>query len=183
MQMGISTLTKYLQYFIKDCLNMPDSLKASQATSLALLPLLILSPIAALAVGPMMKKGERKSIVYVSGCLMISAAMMGLFSFESYYISFVFTSVFGLGYGPYLSVEYAIIFESLPDIRNSARDMALWHTAMILPDFFTVIAGGIRDFLQGIHTYKCLGYKGVFLLVIVYLVLGTVLTSRLKGIR
>ena len=40
--------------------------------------------------------------------------------------------VFGLGYGAYISVDWALATDVLPSMDDYARDMGVWHVALTL---------------------------------------------------
>jgi Na+/melibiose symporter-like transporter len=124
-QLGINTCQQFIQYWIADCVSI--TMSPTTAVSIAFIPLLVISPIAALFI----PKHKRKIVVYVSSVLMIITCIMMMFV-TSFPLALVVASVFGLGYGPYLSCEFAMLLEVLPNIHESAKDISLWHSAMYL---------------------------------------------------
>jgi predicted MFS family arabinose efflux permease len=81
-----------------------DGITAQQAVSQALIPLLVISPISAYFTPDI----SRKIVVYVSAGLMILSCVVIIFS-NQYFMSFIISGVFGLGFGPFLSVEFAML--------------------------------------------------------------------------
>ncbi|KAJ3032789.1 hypothetical protein HK097_005072 [Rhizophlyctis rosea] len=96
-----------------------------------------------------------------------------LLMFVKSFPSAIFCSaLFGLGYGPFISVEFAMLMDVLPRGEDAARDMSLWHAALVLPQIVaTPVAGAVRDFVQpfsGVVGVECLGYKVIFGVCVVY---------------
>ena len=98
---------------------------------------------------------------------------------------------FGLGYGAFLAVDYALVLDVLPSAADSAKDLAVWHASLVLPQLMaTPIAGGLLDhFQRGAAAAPAgsfaahLGYSVVFWLATAYFVLATGLVRRIKKVR
>ncbi len=87
-----------------------------------------------------------------------------------------------------MTVEFAMLMDVLPNPRDAARDMSLWHTALILPQIVsTPLAGWMLDLFQGIgnrdHLIHCLGYKVTNIFTIGYLLAGALLTKKIQGLN
>ena len=78
-----------------------------------------------------------------------------------------------------------MLLEVLPNIHESAKDISLWHSAIVLPQIIaTPVAGAIRDGLEIVgnsNGIPCLGYKIVFAICILYFLLGMEMTRRISG--
>jgi len=77
--------------------------------------------------------------------------------------------------------------DCLPSPATAAKDISLWHSALILPQLFaTQLAGLVRDSFQNIgdadHIH-CLGYKIIFLICIIYFSCGAFVTRMIKSIN
>ena len=75
----------------------------------------------------------------------------------------------------------------LPHKSTSAKDLSIWHSALVLPQIFaTPLAGGLRDYFQEIGTRNgmpALGYQVIFTICLIYFVLGLFVTKKIKGIH
>ena len=95
--------------------------------------------------------------------------------------------LFGIGYGAYQSVDWAMASDVLPSEFDYAKDMGVWHIAWTLPQVIaTPIAGLLLDNFQVIgrqHGQPTLGYTVIFFLAAFYLVFGTVLVRRVRKVR
>eukprot|EP00304_Pavlova_gyrans_P011798 CAMPEP_0206039370 /NCGR_PEP_ID=MMETSP1466-20131121/4713_1 /ASSEMBLY_ACC=CAM_ASM_001126 /TAXON_ID=44452 /ORGANISM="Pavlova gyrans, Strain CCMP608" /LENGTH=80 /DNA_ID=CAMNT_0053414005 /DNA_START=29 /DNA_END=268 /DNA_ORIENTATION=- len=54
----------------------------------------------------------------------------------------VLLAVFGLGFGCYLAVDFAMVLDVLPDASDAAKDMAVWSIALTLPQMLATPVGG-----------------------------------------
>ena len=89
---------------------------------------------------------------------------------------------YGVGYGLYFAVDWALACDTLPDPKKSAKDMGLFHIALTLPQAVIPFFGGpLIDALNGPHGNG--GYRIVFSSAVVFLFLGTVLVSRIKVVK
>jgi MFS family permease len=95
--------------------------------------------------------------------------------------------VFGLGYGAYQAVDWALASDVLPNADDYAKDMGVWHVSFTLPQVLAVPIGGVLlDSFQRIGRdigQPNLGYTVLFALAFVYFILGTVLVRQVKGVR
>ncbi|KAI8813226.1 major facilitator superfamily domain-containing protein [Cladochytrium replicatum] len=185
-QLGVFTVQQFLQYWVADCVD--TKLPSTQAVSLALLPLLIVSPIGAAAVARGKFAQRRKPIIYASASAMALACvlMLGTTTFTG---ALAASTIFGIGYGPFLSVEFALLMDVLPDAQNAARDISLWHTALVLPQVLaTPVIGWARDFFQMLGDpahldIHCLGYKVVYSTCLGYFIAGAWVTFLIFGVE
>src|SRR3979411_825408 len=107
----------------------------------------------------------------------MAVAAIGLIVAQQYAIALVIGAVFGLGYGAYTSVDWALATDVLPNMDDAAKDMGLWHIALTLPQLLAVpLAGVLLDLGQQLGQAQGLpnlGYTFIFGTAIVYFVLGT----------
>lgn len=101
--------------------------------------------------------------------------------------AFFISGIFGIGYGPFLSVEFAIVLDILPSQADAARDISIWHQALVLPQLTaTPIAGIVRDYFEAVgRTFglSCFGYQVVFSITVVYLLMGVYVTWLIRKTR
>jgi MFS family permease len=178
-QLGIATIQSFLQYWIGDCIS--TTMDPTTAVSIVMIPNLVLSPLTALIT----PSKNRKVTVYYAALVMSTACIFMMFSTE-FPFALVVSALFGSGYGPFMTVEFAMLMDVLPSQHDVARDMSLWHTALVLPQILsTPISGWMLDIFQEIgkgHVW-CLGYKVINSFTIVYFIAGAILTKVIQGIQ
>ncbi len=192
--MGIFTVQEFIQYYLGDVIGSPYVLAgfgqvastAEEAVSFFLPALLLGAIITTLVAGVLSDKYGRKLMVYVSGGLMGFVCLVFVL-FHSFTLAVLMGVVFGLGYGAYESVDWALASDVLPSMDDYAKDMGVWHVAMVLPQVIaTPIAGFLLDNFQRVGTAQNipnLGYTVIFLVAVVYFIFGTVFVRQIKKAR
>jgi MFS family permease len=120
----------------------------------------------------------RKRVVIQAGVIMFAALAAFVFVSE-YRLIAPLAIVFGFGYGAYLSADWALVSDVLPDRDNPARDMGVWQMSVAAPQVFSGLIGGLIDW--GNILGDGLGYRIAFGLASVALLMGSLLVTRIKG--
>ena len=126
---------------------------------------------------------RRKIFVYGAGAAQSLVAVVFILFYPSAQPLVIGLAVaYGVGYGLYYAVDWALACDTLPDKSQSAKDMGLFHIALTFPQaiipFFT---GPLIDALNGPHGNG--GYRIVFSSAVIFMILGTVFVSRIKTVR
>ena len=199
VMLGTFTVQELLQYYMRDIiaggkevftylhsfLGQPviDAKGAAAVFSLMLLLGAVLSTFFA---GSLSDRYGRKLMVYLSGAMQGGATIILLF-IGQYQLALLLGLLFGIGYGAYQAVDWALVTDVLPHAEDNAKDMGVWHIAVTLPQVIaTPIAGLLLDKGQHFgqaHGAPNLGYTVVFVIAFVYFLLGTVLVRKIKGAR
>src|SRR5947209_12696168 len=126
---------------------------------------------------------RRKIFVYLAGGAQAFVAIVFIALYPTAIpLVFGLGVAYGIGYGLYFAVDWALACDTLPDPKASAKDMGLFHIALTLPQAVIPFFGGpLIDLLNGPHGNG--GYRIVFSSAVVFLFLGTVLVSRIKSVR
>jgi MFS family permease len=190
MMMGIWSVFYFLQYYFDDVLGGPhvktillnSSFSGEQFDGALFLPILLLTalPTSVLA-GYASDHWGRKGLVYLSGALMTIVCVIFII-FQSQYGALIAAAFFGIGYGAYSSVDWALTTDVLPPIDQAGKFMGIWSAMGILPQVIGITIGGI--ILQLLHTLPYhLGYTTLFVVTIIYFGLGTLVIRQVKGVR
>ena len=106
---------------------------------------------------------------------------------HSFTVAVLMGIVFGLGYGAYESVDWALASDVLPSLDDFAKDMGVWHIAFVLPQVIaTPLAGYLLDNFQRVGVARNipnLGYTVIFMMSVLFFLLGTVFVKQIKGVR
>ena len=180
---GISAVLYFLVNFFRDVVLPPHS-NASSFTSNWLLVVVATAVPFGFFGGQISDRIRRRKIfVYLAGAAQGFVALV-FFAFYPTAIALIFALgvAYGIGYGLYFAVDWALACDTLPDPKASAKDMGLFHIAYTLPQAILPFFGGaLIDALNGPHGNG--GYRVVFSSAVVFLFLGTVFVSRIKGVR
>jgi MFS family permease len=191
METGRFAVQPFLEYYLRDVIkvfvigglviaNAKGEPQAGLALTLLLIALSVTAAITAVVSGPRSDRVGKKPVIYFAGGGMALAAFGFAFA-RDYPLALVFGLLFGLGYGAYISVAWALATSVLPDPSKNARDMGVWHIALTFPQMFQGAFGAIRD--AGSVNGGTLGYMTLFGIAVVFFILGTVFVSRVRGVR
>jgi MFS family permease len=178
---GITAVAYYLNNFFRDVVGVADP--GTFTSEWFLVVLLVAIPFG-LAGGYFSDRmHKRKVFVFASGGFQAFVALIFIAFFpKSLPIVFALGAAYGVGYGLYYAVDWALACDTLPDRGSSAKDMGLFHIALTLPQFVVpFFAGPALDHFNAVSPN--LGYRVVFSSAIVLLAIGTVFVSRIRSVR
>lgn len=89
---------------------------------------------------------------------------------------------YGLGYGLYAAVDWALACDTIPDRTRSAKDMGLFHVGRTLPNSIVPAVEGALILFFNQHVANS-GYRVAFASVIVFFLLGTLFVTRIRSVR
>ncbi len=153
---------------------------AGLALTLLLVLLSVTAAVTAIFSGGLSDRIGKRPIVLIASLAMALAA--GGFAFSSNYpMALLFGLAFGLGYGAFVSVDWALGTSVLPHPEHNARDMGVWHIALVFPQLFQGLFGQVLD--SGNKASPNGGYPILFGIAVVFYVLGGVFISKVRGVR
>lgn len=184
MQQGVSTVTGFLEYWLHDMVYLPYCWTAATCVAIMLLPMLFAAACSSIVFGVISDKfHRRKPIVITAAAVMsLSIATMILVSGKSaFYIAIATAFCFGVGFGSFQSVDFALVMDVLPHDRDKAKDIAVWHQALILPNALATPVGGlIVDYFQQLDCKIGLGYIILFVVTAVYFCLSGIFVMKIR---
>jgi MFS family permease len=189
--LGIFSIIPFMELYFRDVVG---SKSAGAASSFWLLAVIGGAVIPSIVGGILSDRtGRRKLFVYLSSGLQAAVVSVLLFGLiRSLTVLYVLGILYGIGYGAYYAVDWALACDVLPDRERAAgRDMALWHVAFTLPQVVApAILAGFLHFLNepghrlaGVSTGHDLGFRFIFGSAALWFILGTVMVSRIRGVR
>ncbi|MBL8040375.1 MAG: MFS transporter [Chthonomonas sp.] len=179
----------FLQYYLTD---MIEVAKPEKIVGWVAAAVIVGSAVSAYFGGALSDQFGRKKIVYWANAFM--AAMCVLFAFcQTLPMVIVVATLFGIGFGAYISVDWALGTDVLPSDDDAGKDMAIWHVSMALPKAIAsfpaglvVGAFGYRISEQGgaeVRHYQDAGYMTLFFVAAALLALGAFFLRNVKGAR
>jgi MFS family permease len=189
--LGIFSILPFMELYFRDVVRSKDAGAASAFWLLAVIAGAIIPSI----VGGVLsdRTGRRKLFVYISSAMqavVVSVLLFGLV--RSLAVLYVLGILYGIGYGAYYAVDWALACDVLPNREEAAgRDMALWHVSFTLPQVLApAILAGFLHFLNqpghqllGVSSGNDLGFRFIFGSAALWFILGTVMVSRIRGVR
>ena len=178
VMMGIWSIFYFLQYYADDVLHVNGE---SFIGGLFLPVLLVASLPTSLIAGWASDHWGRKGLVYISGAMMTIVCLIFIF-FQVPSIALVGAAFFGIGYGAYSSVDWALTTDALPPTDEAGKFLGIWSAMGILPQVIGITIGAvILQALRGLPNN--FGYTVLFLVMIVYFGLGTLVIKQVRGVR
>jgi MFS family permease len=118
--------------------------------------------------------GRRKSFVTVSGIVTGLGALV-LAIVPTWPGALVGAVVFGIGYGVYLSVDFALCTQVLPNAEARAKDLGVINIAVALPQVFAPFVGSFLVAQLG-------GYVTLYAVSCAVCLLGSVLVRNIRSV-
>jgi MFS family permease len=189
--LGIFSILPFMELYFRDVVRAKDAGAASAFWLLAVIAGAIIPSM----IGGVLsdRTGRRKLFVYISSAmqaLVVSVLLFGLV--RSTTLLYILGILYGIGYGAYYAVDWALACDVLPNREEAAgRDMALWHVSFTLPQVLApAILAGFLHFLNepghqvlGVASGHDLGFRFIFGSAALWFILGTVMVSRIRGVR
>jgi MFS family permease len=190
IMMGIWGVLYFLQYFFDDVLGGPGvrtiifgtTFSGEQFSGTLFQPALLLAALpTALIAGWISDRKGRKGLVYLSGAVMSIACLIFIF-FPSQALALIAGIGFGIGFGAYSSVDWAMTCDVLPPTDEAGKFLGIWSAMGIIPQIIGITIGAILlQLLRGLPDH--LGYTTLFMVTILYFILGTLIIKKVKGVR
>ena len=186
--LGVWSIFTFLQYYFDDVLK----LKGESEVGTFFLPGVMLTAlVSTYFAGRLSDRYGRKRMVFLSGLLMFitSAGFVFIrpttnpvfFSISDVDVTLarLLPIMFGLGYGIYYSVDWALICDVLPNAQEYGRDVGMTELAGIAPQAIGVVFGGI--ILTTLRGSGDTGYAILFGLTAGYFLLSSLFVRKIKG--
>lgn len=195
MVMGLFTVQQFLQFYMDDVVKVFDLFgrftveNAIQATSVFLFLFLVGAAPSSITAGILSDRYGRKLMVYISSAFQAIVPIIFILFAPNFTITALLGLVFGIGYGAYQSVDWAMASEVLPSEDDFGKDMGVWHVAMTFPQVIAVpIAGVLLDYFNRVGAEPGgvgpnFGYTVIFAMATLYFILGTILVRRIRKVR
>ncbi len=189
VMVGFYAILPFIQYYLSDVIRVANP----SETSPKLLSLILVgATLSGYFGGFISDKIGRKRVVYLAN-VVIAVMTVALIFCTTLSQTLLVGVLFGLGYGAYISVDWALGTDVLPSEKDAAKDMAVWHISMTLPQsigapvagFILASFGQSISFVAGekITHYNMGGYAAVFTLSAVCFLLGALLLRNVKRVK
>jgi MFS family permease len=176
--MGFYTVFDFAQFFLKDFMGIE---RFKEATGILTAVVIVGAAPATLAAGWLSDRTGRRAMVSGAGVLMALTMLLFLLA-PSYTLLLGLSVVFGLGFGAFTSVDWALAIDVLPSKDAAGKDLGIWGIAATLPQVLAPAIGG--PLLDAFNLRQPrLGYIVLMAVGACYLVVGSLLVWRIRGVR
>lgn len=177
---GLYTTLPFLLLSFRDLFEIPNP-----ATFTPLFELVVtVSAIPfAIVCGYLSDRAGRKRFVYLAGVL--GAAVLLVFLLGHLLPAGLILALgvlFGIGYGAFTSVDWALGIDTLPDRNRPAKDLGLYHVADSLPRvLLPFFVGLLLDAVNRVSPTA--GYRTILVVAAAFYVASAVAVSRIRTVR
>ena len=180
VMLGLALFMTYIEYYFARVAHVTNFVQATAVIAILSLAGAVAST---LLVGMLSDRiGRRAPIVAVASAFMAAAALIFVVA-PGQIPLWPLGLLFGLGYGAYMSVDVALAVDTLPSRHAAGRDLGIWSMASTLPAVIAPVLGSAVIVLASDVGQTAIGYRGVFGLATVFLVLGAALVLKVRENR
>ncbi|MEZ0327384.1 MAG: MFS transporter, partial [Fimbriimonas sp.] len=189
VMLGFYSVLPFINYYLIDVIGITDP---DTKAPILMGVILLASSISGVYGGYVSDRIGRKKVVYLANGI-IAVMVLGFIFCRKFEEVLLVGTLFGIGFGAYTSVDWALGTDVLPTKTNAAKEMAIWHVAMTLPQSIaapiaTIIIESFGKTASKVEAeeivhYTTAGYGAVFLLAAACFALGAVLLKNVRGVK
>lgn len=189
VMLGFYAIVPFINYYLRDVINIADTNKYAP---ILMGIILLTSSFSGIYGGVLSDRIGRKKVVYIANCIIALMALAFIFCHTFVQVS-IAGCLFGLGFGAYTSVDWALGTDVLPTKTNAAKEMAVWHIAMTLPQSIAapvaailLATGGVTyQVVDGekLARYSHSGYANIFVLCAACFGLGAFFLRNVRKVN
>jgi MFS family permease len=182
VMLGLSLFMTFIEYYFANVAQ--SSNFVAQTAALAVLALAG-AAASALALGILSDRlrlalGRVPLVCIATGCMALAAS--GFLVLPPGTPLWPLGLLFGVGFGAYSSVDWALAVDVLPVARNAGKDMGIWSTASNFPTLLAPLVGAVVLHFSGLAGQTTLGYQLVFLLAALCMIAGAVFIFAVRNV-
>ncbi|MBS1716205.1 MAG: MFS transporter [Armatimonadetes bacterium] len=186
MMLGFYAIQPFILYYLKDLIGVKNPGKEA---GFMIAIILFGATVSGVLGGAISDRIGRKPIVYLSSGIIAAMSLAFIFCQTMTHV-LIAGIIFGLGYGAYISVDWALGTDVLPSEQDAGKDMAVWHVSMTFPQAIGGLVGGIilssgrsMGDVGEVVKYTRQEFGALFIFSAICFTLGAVLLRNVKGAR
>ncbi|WEV63943.1 MFS transporter [Bifidobacterium sp. ESL0732] len=160
-------LERYIHLSVKD---------AGTAMQIMSIITLVASILASMVSGPLSDFLRRRKVMVCAACVIIALGMLVAWIMPTTTGIYIYATFAGIGNGCYMSVDQALNVDVLPNPQEAGKDLGILNLAntigQTLAPAFTTLFIGIAG-----------GYRGVFPVAIVFMLVGTIFIMMIRKVK
>jgi len=170
---GLAMFMTFIEYYFARVQHIQNFV---QATALVAILALGGGVVSGIVFGVLSDRLSRRVPIVSISTFCMSLTSLAFVLFPSYLATWLWPLgvLFGLGYGAYTSVDWALSIDVLPSLKDAGKDLGLWNASAILPDVIAPLLGSLIINIAAGYGQTALGYRLVFTAATLFLVAAAV---------
>lgn len=174
--MGLTLFMTFIEYYFAQVAHETNFV---QSTAVVALLALVGAICSAFVLGILSDRVRRAPIVCASTLCMALASFTFVIAPGSFPL-WILGILFGVGYGAYTSVDWALAIDSLPSMGDVGKDFAIWGASSNLSSTLAPALGSLIIYEVSLYTATALGYRAIFAVATLFLIAGAVFVLKIK---
>jgi MFS family permease len=176
VMMGLTLFMTFIEYYFANVAHVTNFV---QATAVVALLALFGAICSAFLLGIYSDRVRRAPIVCASTLLMATASFAFVIAPGSFPL-WILGILFGVGYGAYTSVDWALAVDAMPQLSTVGKDFALWGSSTNLSSILAPALGSLIIYLVSFYAATALGYRLVFAVATLFLIYGAIFVLKIR---
>jgi MFS family permease len=176
VMMGLTLFMTFIEFYFVRVVHISDFVTATAIVALVALGVAV---VGAAALGAISDRTPRVPLACAATVLMGLAAALFLVP-GAVSLLWPLGAVFGLGYGAYMSVDWALAIDSLPSAGAAGRDLGVFSLAGTLPALMGPAVGGALVSVFGAVGRTDQGYQAIFVVAVLCFLGGAAGVLRVR---
>jgi MFS family permease len=173
LMLGLSLFITYIEYYFAQVQHIANFV---QVTGMVAILALGGAVVSGLASGILSDRFKRRVPVVCVATLCMSLAALAFVIFPGHLMTWLWPLgvLFGLGYGAYTSVDWALSIDVLPSLEKAGKDLGVWNASTALPAVVAPLLGSLVINVAAGAEQTVLGYQMVFGMAALFFLLAAV---------
>lgn len=173
LMLGLSLFMAYIEYFFANVQHIANFI---QVTGIVAILALGGAVVSGLVFGVLSDRIKRRAPVVSAAtvCMALAALTFVIFPNNLLTLLWPLGVVFGLGYGAYTSVGWALSIDVLPSLEKVGKDLGVWNASTTLPTILAPLLGGVIISAVAGNGHQLLGYQLVFGAAVLFFILAAI---------